>query len=263
VSARPLHVRPVPLGRRVVDRQQRPRLAPQRVLDHQDQQPLAQFHPAPPDALQEEVVVLVVVADAARPNPGRDAAPAAGEQRSQQQCRQPPARSSMQSGGQPVGPIFPFRRSPIRCHPWLSGATLMSETISVCPKSHIFDRPLRQPQGQGFLRKCRPGHSGHKTGIAAHAWPCGPASIAAERLSAAASTLTSPPTSLAVAQDRAQSRLPWWDSRPNASLLTEGNNILDRAPSRPRRYPGSTLRRTPPTPAGAAEPLSLPAQRCR
>jgi hypothetical protein len=59
----------------------------------------------------------------------------------------------MHPGGQPVGPLFPFLRRVVRCHPWLSGALLMSYQQSRVPEEPRFFIDQFRHRGR-FVGKC-------------------------------------------------------------------------------------------------------------
>lgn len=121
----PLDFRPIPLGRGIVDGQQDARGVCEELIRNEHQHAAAEFLPAAADALQEVIVVLIVVAESGGANPGGDDASPLAEEQAAQEQRQPPAGAAVESGGDPVGPVFPIVRRVLRCHPWLSGAQLM------------------------------------------------------------------------------------------------------------------------------------------
>jgi len=129
MNARALHVRTVPLGGRIVDRQQHARTNLQPQQD-QHEQPRGQSLGLASQGLEEVIIVGEVVADPSGPQPGRHGPPAAGKQHPQENQRQPPATAAMQSGSQVIDPLLPIFRRLITNHPWLSLCAATSVTAA-------------------------------------------------------------------------------------------------------------------------------------
>ena len=106
----PFDLRPVTLGRRVVDDRQQP-IGQRQGPQHQNQQPRGDRFALASEAGQEVIIVREVGADAGGSQPRRDGATPVGKEDPAQQHRQPPAIPGMQSGRQPLAPLRPFLRT--------------------------------------------------------------------------------------------------------------------------------------------------------
>ena len=126
----------------------------QNLIEDQHQHAAAEFVPAEADALQEVIVVLVVAGESGGANPGGDDASSLAEQQAQQQRGEPPAGAAVESGGDPIGPVFPIVGRVIRCHPWLSGSHQMRLTTSVWPKGRVCLKTDLTASRYCFVRKC-------------------------------------------------------------------------------------------------------------
>ena len=156
MDAGPFDLRAKALGRGIVDAQEHPLLILEDASEHQHQDPPAQFLPTLSHTLEEEVVVLVIRADSGRANPRGDDPPPAREEDSHHQDGQPPARPAVETRRQPFGPLFPFARGAVTCHPWLSGAFLMSLSNTSVPEEPLScGDQFQTTKTARFLRKCR------------------------------------------------------------------------------------------------------------
>jgi len=123
MDVRPFDLWPVPLGGRIVDHQQQT-IGQRQGPQYQSHQLRGDRFALASHRCKEVIIVLVVVADAGGPQPGRHGTPTAGKQDTNQQHRQPPTIGGMQPSRQPLAPLRPligtlpttFRFR----HPWLS-----------------------------------------------------------------------------------------------------------------------------------------------
>ena len=89
----------------------------------------------------EVIIVLIVLAKFAGPQPTRHGAASRGEQQAAQQRHQPPGRARIQNVGHPFDPGTHAGGQTWRCHPWLSRP--MQEVVNPlsCLESLSFAKP--------------------------------------------------------------------------------------------------------------------------
>ena len=119
MDARPLDLRAVAFGGRVVQGQQQPLAAGQLPQQQRKQSGSHRFGLASHGG-DEVVITAEAASHGGSPQPTGHGLRLSGEQDTQQQDRQPPAAPSVQAGRQPIHPFRPFLRTFPRRHPWLS-----------------------------------------------------------------------------------------------------------------------------------------------
>jgi hypothetical protein len=123
MNAGSFHVGPVSLGRGIVD-DHKQSIGQRQDSQHQEQQLGRDGFGLASKCGQEVIIVLVVVGDAGRPQPGRHGSASVGEKDAHQQDRQSPAVSRVQPRRQPLAPLLPIVRTLPTAfrfgHPWLS-----------------------------------------------------------------------------------------------------------------------------------------------
>ena len=105
VDACPLDVRPVPLGRRVVQGEGQPRGPLEQRPDHVEQQASGDDVGLLPGGGHGDVAGLEPIAELGRPDPGRDGAPAPGQDGAEEQTGEPGSGPAVEDRCEPGEPL--------------------------------------------------------------------------------------------------------------------------------------------------------------